>query len=45
MNIRSSIKRPSDQQCNIVDDIPLVDGYNDWETFFSPLCPRDISPP
>jgi len=45
MNIRSDIKRPANQQCSIVDDIPLVDGYNDWEVFFSPLCPRDSSPP
>ena len=40
MNIKSSIGRPPDQQCQIVDNIPLTaKGYNDWENFFSdPYC-------
>ena len=46
MNIRSSIARSPDQQCQIVDDIPKDDeGYNDWSGFFDPLCPRSDSPP
>mmetsp|Transcript_38602 Transcript_38602/g.87009 ORF Transcript_38602/g.87009 Transcript_38602/m.87009 type:complete len:699 (+) Transcript_38602:141-2237(+) len=40
MNIKSSIGRPPDQQCQIVDNIPLTTkGYNNWEDFFSdPYC-------
>ena len=46
MNIRSSILRPPNQQCQIVDDIPQDEmGYNDWGDFFDPECPREASPP
>ncbi len=41
MNIKSSIARAPDQQCQIVDNIPKDDeGYNDWGPFFEELCPR-----
>lgn len=37
MNIKSSIPRPLNEQCQIVDDIPKDDeGYNDWGLFFDP---------
>ena len=51
MNIRSSIEREPDQQCQIVDNynglIPRdAEGrYNDWGPFFKELCRRDLSPP
>lgn len=34
MNIRSSIPRPSNLQCQIVDGVPKdADGFNNWEDF------------
>lgn len=47
MNIRSSIAREPDQQCQIVDNIPRdAEGrYNDWGPFFEEPCPRIDSPP
>ena len=44
MDIKSAIARPDDQQCSIVG-IPAGPDGPDWENFFDPSCPRDVSPP
>ena len=45
MDIRDVIKRPSNEICKIVGVPPSSNGAPDWETFFNPTCPRDVSPP
>lgn len=46
MNIFSDIKRPIDQQCQIIEAVPLGDdGFSNWTGYFEPLCPRSASPP
>ncbi len=44
MDIQSDIKRPANQQCSIVGIPKGPDGSPDWETYFEPSCPRDVSP-